>query len=677
MTDTYKDLHERADHLRRIHDYDGAISAYENLVAQQPEDAAARWGLVLCRYGIEYTRDTRTGEEVPGINRMSLDSILEDRDYLLALQYADEAQAQEYRDKARRIAAIQDQLAQIVRREKPYDVFISFKSSDDRRRTRDFTLAQEIYETLTADGFRVFFSPVTLRQHPGEAYEPYIFAALYSARVMVLVGTKKEYLEAEWVRNEWSRYLFMMRQDRKKHLLPVYEGMKPEDFPAGIGRTQGVDLSAIGAMKTVSARVRDLAGEKEKILYVRGREGETVNLTNLMRRILFDVEDGAFEEAERRIAGFAETYGEDYADLRYARLLCRNRCRGAEELARRFGEALTADPDYQYVLENGSEEQKQALQSLETLRDRRQAQAEIEKAIRAARAAYENGRYAEVISGIDRLRNDPAFDREAEVDQLYAMARERQGGVDRRLEFLRLTESGNYLREKFREKSPELYEKLVYVEDAQLFQKEKGRQWMQTALAAVCAVSILAYFFLREAAETGIARVCFGIAVILSLRYFLRNRYPDDDLTENLKNLIVSVLKGFFLTFAPPLAVDVLLMMLHSNAADRDHTILAAIGRFWYGETGTAEAATYVVLFMLILMGTLLINLPGAVEEANRRKQNASVKAKLATAAEYTKELQPIVKAFEKEQREALRQEYGEYLQPLDISSLKSVSKDL
>ena len=116
---------------------------------------------------------------------------------------------------------------------------------------------------------------------------------------------------------------------------------------------------------------------------------------------------------------------------------------------------------------------------------------------------------------------------------------------------------------------------------------------------------------------------------------------------------------------------------LHSNAADRDHTILAAIGRFWYGETGTAEAATYVVLFMLILMGTLLINLPGAVEEANRRKQNASVKAKLATAAEYTKELQPIVKAFEKEQREALRQEYGDYLQPLDLDSLQSISKAL
>ncbi len=65
----------------------------------------------------------------------------------------------------------------------------------------------------------------------GQEYEPYIFAALHSAKVMVVVGTKPEYLNAVWVKNEWSRYLTLMKHDRKRLLIPCYRDMDPYDLP--------------------------------------------------------------------------------------------------------------------------------------------------------------------------------------------------------------------------------------------------------------------------------------------------------------------------------------------------------------------------------------------------------------------------------------------------------------
>lgn len=72
---------------------------------------------------------------------------------------------------------------------------------------------------LTKEGFKVFFARYTLEDKLGTAYEPYIYAALNSARVMVVVGTKPQYFNAVWVKNEWSRYLGLMKQGKKKTLI--------------------------------------------------------------------------------------------------------------------------------------------------------------------------------------------------------------------------------------------------------------------------------------------------------------------------------------------------------------------------------------------------------------------------------------------------------------------------
>ena len=52
--------------------------------------------------------------------------------------------------------------------------------------------SSRMLDELTQAGYKVFFSRITLEDKLGREYEPYIFAALNSAKVMVVIGTKQE-----------------------------------------------------------------------------------------------------------------------------------------------------------------------------------------------------------------------------------------------------------------------------------------------------------------------------------------------------------------------------------------------------------------------------------------------------------------------------------------------------
>jgi len=181
-----------------------------------------RRSIVLCKYGIEYVEDPATHKRIPTVNRTQFASVLADEDYKSALQYATIEQKIIYESEAKSIDKIQEGILKISNKEEPFDVFICYKESDESgRRTRDSVLANELYHELTKEGFKVFFSRITLEDKLGIEYEPYIFAALNSAKVMVVIGTKPEYFKAVWVKNEWSRYLALIKNGAKKVLIPA------------------------------------------------------------------------------------------------------------------------------------------------------------------------------------------------------------------------------------------------------------------------------------------------------------------------------------------------------------------------------------------------------------------------------------------------------------------------
>ena len=201
-----------------------------------------------------------------------------------------------YEEEAKYIDGVQKQILEISKKEETFDIFICYKETNESgERTKDSVIAQEIYTELTNKGYKVFFARITLEDKLGSSYEPYIFAALNSAKVMMLaVGTKPEYYQAVWVRNEWSRYLALMEGGSRKTLIPCYQDMDAYELPDEFAALQGLDLGKLGAIQDLLRGVEKIiGGEKE------GRKSQTavVTVDTLTQRGFLCLEDGEMQKA--------------------------------------------------------------------------------------------------------------------------------------------------------------------------------------------------------------------------------------------------------------------------------------------------------------------------------------------------------------------------------------------
>ncbi len=335
----------RGNHFRRVGEFDKALAVYERIVAEDDADAEAHWCCALCRFGIEYVEDPATYEWLPTCHRASFDSFLEDVDYLAAVEHSDGITRRQYQKDAAKIAEVQRGILATSQNTEPYDVFISYKELDaDGNRTRDSILAQEVYYRLTEKGWRVFFSRISLEDVPGTQYEPYIFAALNSAKVMIVVGTSAENLNAVWVKNEWSRYLSLMRKDRSKLLIPCYRDMDPYDLPEQLSVLMSYDMGKIGFIQDLIRGVdKVLAAEKPKEtkktdpaqaqpMYV-SNEADAKTAAAVKRGNL------ALEESDwpraRDYFEQALTFDAESAEAYFGMALAENECRSAEDYIER------------------------------------------------------------------------------------------------------------------------------------------------------------------------------------------------------------------------------------------------------------------------------------------------------------------------------------------------------
>ena len=291
--------YNRANHFRRQCEFDKAVAAYGKILEQDDTDAEAHWGAVISRFGIEYVEDPATHQRIPTCHRVQVASILTDEDYLAAVENApDEESRRIYQEEAARIAEIQKGILEISANEKPYDVFICYKETDENgQRTRDSQWAQDVYYGLTEQGLKVFFSRITLEDKLGQQYEPYIFAALNSAKVMVVIGSRPEYFNAVWVKNEWSRYLSLMKHDHKRLLIPCYRDMDPYDLPEELSMLQSQDMSKIGFMQDLLRGIQKVMQQPTSApqgVRVETATAETnaPGVTSMLKRAALFLEDG-------------------------------------------------------------------------------------------------------------------------------------------------------------------------------------------------------------------------------------------------------------------------------------------------------------------------------------------------------------------------------------------------
>ena len=239
-------LLNNANTLRNKGDFDDAYDIYSQVVKKDDNNPEGYWGLFLCEYGIMHVEDTKTKKYVPTCNRASVVSVFEDENYKKAIELAGEFQKDDLKQNAENLEIIRAKVIELSKKEKSYDIFICYKRTQDvvggeGSYTKDSIQAREIYEMLTKEGYKVFFAEKTIVA--GTLYEPVIFNALSTSKVMVVISSKLEYLNSAWVKNEWRRFLKQMEFDESKKIMPImFGGMTPNKLPDLLKKYQGLEV---------------------------------------------------------------------------------------------------------------------------------------------------------------------------------------------------------------------------------------------------------------------------------------------------------------------------------------------------------------------------------------------------------------------------------------------------
>lgn len=406
-------LFNRANHFRRQNEFDKAVSAYERILNEDNTDAEAHWGVVLSRFGIEYVEDPVSHERIPTCHRVQVTSILTDADYLAALEFAPDSYSRDlYTAEAKRIADIQKGILAISAQEKPYDVFICYKETDEAgSRTKDSTIAQDIYYQLKQEGFNVFFARITLEDKLGQQYEPYIFAALNSAKVMLVVGTKPEHFNAVWVKNEWIRYLALMKQDRSRLLIPCYRDMDAYDLPDELSTLQSQDMSKIGFMQDLLRGVRKVLGVSQPQQPTPSMQAATAAPINavspLVKRIFMFLEDGAWASADEYCEKVLDLEPEN-AQAYLGKLMAGLKVHKREQL-QDCAESFERNLDFQKALRFGDDALKTKLQEdiakIKFRNEQARLESHYQKANEMMQRANSEDAFKKAASEFDRARD--------------------------------------------------------------------------------------------------------------------------------------------------------------------------------------------------------------------------------------------------------------------------------
>lgn len=338
-------LYNRANYLRRQNEFDRAISVYEDILKEDAHDAEAYYGIALCKYGIEYVDDPNGNGKMPTCHRTRYTPISQDIDFKKAIENADNDTAMLYAEEAGKIDRILLKIQALSNKHEKYDVFICYKEGDGMGgRTQTSVFAQDIYQELVRQGYKVFFARKTLETKLGSDYEPIIFAALFSAKVMLVVGTKPEEFQGVWVRNEWIRYRERMANGEACTLIPLYRDMSPYELPQEFVNLQALDMGKIGFMQDLSDGLTKLIRKDANVSMSKVNGVDDISNVNLKKRARLELEQGNFSGAATYIERALDMEPED-AESYIMKVQISRKCRSEEELGEGL-DSLEADNNY-------------------------------------------------------------------------------------------------------------------------------------------------------------------------------------------------------------------------------------------------------------------------------------------------------------------------------------------
>lgn len=335
-------LFERAGRLRFNCDFDKAAGIYNTITDSYPEEAEGYWGLILCKYGIEYA-DNASGKKVPVCHRISYDSVMDDEDFELVMENSDSESRAIFREEAKIIEENRKKYIQIAESEQPYDIYISYRAKDDNGdKTAVSEIAGHLYNKLTSAGYRVFLSEAALKGKKRSECEPYIYSALNSANVMLALGTSYDDYNDVWVKNEWNRYLEIAEKNKNKCLIPCYKDVDEYDIPKEFAGLKVCQLGNDDTFNNIMAEIANVVKPEsvnqpapepaEEIELEEIEIIEPVNINKLLDEGFSAISDKNWKKANKL---FFQVLDEepDNSKAYWGQLLVQQECTNAREMA--------------------------------------------------------------------------------------------------------------------------------------------------------------------------------------------------------------------------------------------------------------------------------------------------------------------------------------------------------
>lgn len=337
-------LFERAGRLRFNCDFDKAAGIYNTITDSYPEEAEGYWGLILCKYGIEYA-DNASGKKVPVCHRISYDSVMDDEDFELVMENSDSESRAIFREEAKIIEETRKEYIRIAESEQPYDIYISYRAQDDNGdKTPVSEIAGHLYNKLTSAGYSVFLSEAALKGKKQSDCEPYIYSALNSANVMLALGTSYDDYNDVWVKNEWNRYLEIAEKNKNKCLIPCYKDVDEYDIPKEFAGLKVCQLGNDDTFNNIMAEITNVVKPEsvnqpapqtepaEEIELEEIEIIEPVDINKLLDEGFAAISDKNWKEANKL---FFQVLDEepDNSKAYWGQLLVQQECTNAREMA--------------------------------------------------------------------------------------------------------------------------------------------------------------------------------------------------------------------------------------------------------------------------------------------------------------------------------------------------------
>lgn len=212
---------DNANYRRDQYDFEEALSLCQRVLAENPMNAEANRCALLARYKIVYLKNSK-GEYTATFLDPEAETPITKSPYYRNLP-------ERLKRELDKVEAIRQRVIRNPKKIPQYDVFISYKSGGE-----EAEWAKECYRMLAKQQegkrYNVFYDEASLGARQA-GWEPHIYAALKSAKCMILFASSLENLNSVWVQNEWKRFIYLQRSDPQKEIIVVGKNINPYDLP--------------------------------------------------------------------------------------------------------------------------------------------------------------------------------------------------------------------------------------------------------------------------------------------------------------------------------------------------------------------------------------------------------------------------------------------------------------